>query len=224
MSFETKEQILDKIMHTPVPVCPHCGQAMKIWEVPPVNFSDGLGWGEPYLFVCFNDECPPFVSGWSHFEEEHGHCASTRCFCYPSSGQFEFMPVFSKVGGTGQIVDEDILAKMEQEKVAIKEGFASLAQAYADKDAKVPLEFLLDACAPGRVRIKAADMLEELGGVDCLEALLNKKFGNRLIKEAVEKTIKAVMERTFTRECPYCAEIVKQRAQVCKHCGKDLTQ
>jgi hypothetical protein len=29
---------------------------MKIWEVPPINVGDGLGWGTPFLFMCFNDE------------------------------------------------------------------------------------------------------------------------------------------------------------------------
>lgn len=26
-----------------------------------------------------------------------------------------------------------------------------------------------------------------------------------------------------TRECPYCAEVIKTRAVVCKHCGRDLS-
>lgn len=26
-----------------------------------------------------------------------------------------------------------------------------------------------------------------------------------------------------SRECPYCAELIKTRAVVCKHCGKDLS-
>ncbi|MBI9076371.1 MAG: zinc ribbon domain-containing protein [Desulfatibacillum sp.] len=221
MSLETKEDVLNRILNAPVPICPHCGEPMKLWEEPPVNFSDGLGWGEPYLYMCFNNQCPPFVSGWAHFEENHGHCASTRCFCYPSSGKFEFMPVFSKDGGTGQIIDEEMLEKQEQEKIAIKEGFVALAQAYADRDNKKPLELLLDAASPPRVRLKAADMLEELGDETSLEPMLNKKFGNRILDEAMVKAIKAIQERTFTRECPYCAEIIKVRAKVCKHCGKN---
>ncbi len=223
MSFETKEEVLNRIMRGPTPTCPHCGSVMKLWEVPPIDFSDGLGWGEAYMFGCFNDECPPFVNGWAHFEEEHGHIASTRCICYPGTSQYENMPVFSRYGVTGQLVDDDILEKQEKEKIDIKEGFAQLAQSYADKDRHTPLGLLLDACKPGRVRLKAADMLQELGDVDTLEPLLNKKFGNRILDEGVEKTIKAIQARTFTKECPYCAEIIKSRAKVCKHCGKDLT-
>ncbi|RPI36371.1 MAG: zinc ribbon domain-containing protein, partial [Nitrospiraceae bacterium] len=30
-------------------------------------------------------------------------------------------------------------------------------------------------------------------------------------------------KKNFTMECPYCAEIIKIRAKICKHCGKELT-
>lgn len=26
-----------------------------------------------------------------------------------------------------------------------------------------------------------------------------------------------------TRYCPYCAELVKQEAKICKHCGRDIS-
>ena len=57
MKIETKEQVLEKIMAQDKPVCPKCDQTMNLWEVPSINFSDGLGWGTPYLYVCFNDDC-----------------------------------------------------------------------------------------------------------------------------------------------------------------------
>ena len=57
MAFETKEQVLEKVLSQDKPKCPYCGAEMMIWEVPPFSFSDGLGWGTPYLFICFNDEC-----------------------------------------------------------------------------------------------------------------------------------------------------------------------
>lgn len=31
------------------------------------------------------------------------------------------------------------------------------------------------------------------------------------------------LESTETKECPYCAEIIKKRAKVCRFCGRDLT-
>ncbi|MEZ4603169.1 MAG: hypothetical protein R2861_07125 [Desulfobacterales bacterium] len=61
MAFETKEQVLEKI-RTEKPICPNCNKEMDLWEAPPVTFSDGLGWGTPYLYVCFNDECPMYVT------------------------------------------------------------------------------------------------------------------------------------------------------------------
>ena len=33
---------------------------------------------------------------------------------------------------------------------------------------------------------------------------------------------KAERERTESRKCPFCAELVKREAKVCKHCGRDL--
>ena len=45
MTFETKEQVLEKVLSQEKPICPYCSTEMRLWEVPPINFSDGLGWG-----------------------------------------------------------------------------------------------------------------------------------------------------------------------------------
>ena len=55
--FETREQVLERVLEQKKPKCPHCGEEMKLWEVPPITVGDGLGWGTPFLFLCFNDEC-----------------------------------------------------------------------------------------------------------------------------------------------------------------------
>ncbi len=221
MTIQTKEDVLKKIMDSPTPVCPHCDETMSLWAEPDINFSDGLGWGEPYLFVCFNNECPPFVAGWDRIKEEFAHTASTRCFCYPSSGLFEHMPVFSKAGGTAQIIDDEVLAQQEKEKEATKKGFAALAECYANKDHNAALAILLDAAQPTRVRLKAADMMGDIGQKDSIEPITNHKFGNDILGKAAKNAAAAIHKTNFTRECPYCAETIKVRAKICKHCGKN---
>jgi hypothetical protein len=50
----------------------------------------------------------------------------------------------------------------------------------------------------------------------------NHKFGVPKIQEAVDDSVKQIHKRYFTRECPFCAEIIKQRAKICKHCGREV--
>jgi len=38
----------------------------------------------------------------------------------------------------------------------------------------------------------------------------------------VVAAVSKIHTRFFTRECPFCAEVIKKRANVCKHCGKDV--
>ena len=106
MVFETKEEVLEKIMAQDKPTCPDCGEVMNLWEVPPINFSDGLGWGSPYLYLCFNDDCPIYSQGWENMKENYSHTASYRKMNYPGTEQFELMPVFSPMGAQGQIIDD----------------------------------------------------------------------------------------------------------------------
>ena len=128
--LETREQVLEKVMAQPKPSCPHCGTEMNLWEVPPLNVGDGLGWGAPFLFLCFNDECPLYKQGWDHLKENYAHNASYRCMNYPGTEQYEVIPVFSNQGGRGQIIDEEVLAEQEAIKEAIKNGFAMLAECF----------------------------------------------------------------------------------------------
>ena len=40
MAFETREQVLEKIMSREKPACPHCKTEMTIWEVPLMTFEE----------------------------------------------------------------------------------------------------------------------------------------------------------------------------------------
>lgn len=222
MFIETKEQVLEKVLSQDKPQCPHCGSEMTIWEVPPFSFSDGLGWGTPYLFICFNDECSLYVQGWKNMEENYSQCASYRSMNYPGTKQFECIPVFSPVGGTGQIIDEQILAEQEILKEKTKKGFSILAGAYVDKDHVTVVRLLLDGTEPQRVRLKAAEMIGDIGVLEAIEPIKSARFGSEITQKKVDESIKKIHERFFTRECPFCAEIIKKRAKICKHCGQDV--
>ncbi|MEE4261408.1 MAG: zinc ribbon domain-containing protein [Desulfobacteraceae bacterium] len=219
---ETREQVLEKIMAQTKPSCPHCGKEMNLWEVPPMNVGDGLGWGAPFLFLCFNDECPLYKQGWENMKENYAHSASYRCMNYPGTEQFELIPVFSNQGGRGQIIDDEVLAEQEAIKEAIKNGFSMLAECYVRKDSYSVLTILLDPAHPNRVRQKAAEMIGDIGEVEAIEPLRNARFGNQLVQEEVDAAISKIHKRHFTRECPFCAEIIKKRATVCKHCQKEV--
>lgn len=220
--FETREQVFEKVMKLDKPHCPHCDLEMKLWESPPFAVGDGLGWDSPYLFVCFNDECPCYVEGWKNLMDNYAQHASYRCIQSPNSTNFELMPVFSPAGGSGQIVDEQAAAEEEALKESIKKGFSLLAECYVSKDAISVMRILLDATEPTRVRIKAAEMTGELAEVEAVELLTSRQFGNEKLQASVNEAIANIHERFFTRECPFCAEIIKKRAKLCRHCNKDV--
>ncbi len=223
MAIETKEEFLERILKEEKPKCPHCDQEMNLWEVPPVTFSDGLGWGVPYLFICFNDECDLYKEGWEHLEETVAQKASYRCMCYPGSEKYECMPVFSPFGGQGQVIDDQAQMAEEALKAATKKGFSILATCYSENDWPQALRMLLDSAEPVRVRTKAAEMMGDFGDLESLEPMQNHRFGNQILQESVAKAIEKILQRFASRECPDCAEIIAKDDQTCQHCGKDVS-
>ncbi len=222
MAFETKEQVLEKILSQEKPNCPHCNVEMSIWEVPPVTFSDGLGWGVPYLYICFNDECSMYQQGWENMRDNYGRNASYRCMRYPDEDKYECLPVFSPQGASGQIIDDQIVAEQEALKEKTKKGFFTLAECYREKDWNTVLSLVLDGKAPQRVRAKAAEMIGDIGETGAIEPLKSHKFGNQVLQKNVDDAVSKIHKRFFTRECPFCAEIIKKRAKICKHCSRDV--
>ncbi len=222
MSIETREEALERIMNLPKPKCPHCDTEMSIWEVPAISVGDGLGWGEPFLFICFNDDCPLFRKGWDDLLENLGQKSSYRCMNYPGTDTFEILPVFSSFGGSDQIVTDDTVARQKAFDESIKSGFSILADCYVAKDLVQILKMVLDGIEPVRVRLKAAEMLGDIADTEALDPLQNTKFGNQKLQEAVDEATSKIHTRCFTRNCPFCAEIIKQKAQICKHCQREV--
>jgi len=72
------------------PQCPHCGSQMKKWRVPV-----GSTWPDEFFYVCFNDACPYFASGWDHMWNQQKTRASYRCRLDPDTGKFVPLPVWS---------------------------------------------------------------------------------------------------------------------------------
>ena len=222
MAIETKEQVFEKVISMEKPLCPHCKKEMSIYEVPPVTFSDGLGWGTPYLFLCFNDDCSLYKQGWENLKKNYNQTASYRCMNYPGTDTFELMPVFSPMGATGQIIDDKVVAAEEALKEATKKGFSILADCYVSKNGPQVLQMLLDVTEPVRVRVKAAEMIGDIGELEAIEPIRNITFGNQILQKKVDEAVSKIHKRFFTRECPFCAEIIKKRAKICKHCQKEV--
>jgi peroxiredoxin family protein len=133
------------------------------------------------------------------------------------------MPVFSSFGGQGQIIDEEAMAQEQVLKENIKKGFSILATSYVEKDGVTVLRLLTDACEPMRVRVKAAEMIGDIGEIEAIEPLRCMRGNNEILQKTIDAAVIKIHERHFTRECPFCAEVIKKRAKICKHCNQDVT-
>ena len=85
------------------------------------------------------------------------------------------------------------------------------------------LDSLFDEKVYYKVRLKAAELIGELGSVEAIEPLRNSECKNQLIVTKVCDAIKRIHEISETRECPYCTEIIEAKATTCSQCGKDLS-
>ncbi|MFN3535652.1 MAG: methyltransferase domain-containing protein, partial [Desulfatiglandales bacterium] len=84
--------------------CPHCGMAMKKWQVPDNPFCQT--WDNDFMYICFNDFCPYFVRGWELMYKQTFQTMSYRCMFNPKNGKFSPIPVPSPNALKEGIVDE----------------------------------------------------------------------------------------------------------------------
>ena len=219
----TKADVYEKVIFAERPVCPHCGKEMKIWECTDSGLSCGSGWGTPYLFVCLNDECPPFVNGWESMKRDYGRKCSYRCICFPDSRKTEMMMVFSFSGAKWDIIDEEAIATDRARGTAADPAVQELIRCFESKDVRSLLAGLFDDKAYYKVRLKAAKLTGELGSVEAIESLRNHQFRDQRILTGVRDAIKRIHEISHTRECPYCTEFIEAQATTCSECGRDLS-
>lgn len=203
-------------------VCPHCGQNLNKWSTPSFNFADGLGWCTPFLYVCFNDNCSFYVNSWKHMYDIYGQEMGYRYMVHPDSGESSSLPCGSKYAMKGDIIDEIKEAQEKADLEARKKAFQALTDYFISKDVDAILKVLLDESAFGSVRLKAAEHLGEIGDLRAVEPMANYRFTHEVIQKKVDESIQKIHKKNFTMECPYCAEIIKIRAKICKHCGKEL--
>lgn len=214
---------MEQVMEKKRLVCPHCGQKLNKWSTPTFNFSDGLGWCTPFLYVCFNDNCKFFQNSWNHMNSIYGQEMGYRFMLHPDSGESSSIPVGNRQAMRGDIIDE---IQETHEKLALearKKAFQMLTDYFISRDVNSILDMLTDENGFGSVRLKAAEHLGELGDPQVIEPMSNYKFSHEVIKKQVRESIKMIHKKNFTMECPHCAETIKIRAKVCKHCGKDLS-
>lgn len=202
--------------------CPHCSGDLKLCHAPPVHVGDGLGWGSEFLFVCLNDECPLFIKGWEYIENQYGHVGSYRYMEIPNSKESYNMMVVGKDAFTGSLVDVEALKRQNVRYQRLQEALAAMEHCVERQELEPPLTVLLDDSASIDSRQRAVKMLELLNDIACIEPLRNHVFKIPHLKEDVNRVVSKVLTGNFLKECPYCAELIKARATVCKHCQREL--
>jgi len=203
-------------------VCPHCDTKLTLCDAPAVHVGDGLGWGCEYLFICLNDECSLFANGWEHIELQYGHVGSYRYMEIPGSKETYNMMVAGAGAFTGSIVDVEAMKKENVRYQEAKKALASLDTCLEEKNMEPVMFLITDEASTPQDRKKAISLLIPFNDLSCIEALRNHTFRDTSLKQEVDMAISALLTKNFQKECPFCAELIKARATVCKHCQKDL--
>jgi hypothetical protein len=202
--------------------CPHCNTELTLCHAPPVHVGDGLGWGSEYLFICLNDECSLFANGWQHIENQYGHVGSYRHMEIPDSEEKYNMMVAGAGAFTGSIVDIDEIKNKNERYVKEKEAVAALDSCVEQDNIEPVLYLLLDEAANINDRKRAAILLKSFNDLGCIEPLRSHTYRNTGLEQEINMTLIVLLRKNFKKECPFCAELIKERATVCKHCRKEF--
>jgi hypothetical protein len=195
---------------------------MNVWEVTESGCSCGSGWGTPYLFVCFNDDCPPFVEGWAHMKQTYGKRCSYRCIAFPDSNVKESMLVYSIQDGKAGIVDETVIASDKLRGTDADPEVQALIRCFEADNVTGLLDCVLDRSAYYKTRQKAVDLVGELGRQEVIEPLRNHRFIDERVQERVGRAVDRILRKHAVRECPFCLEIIAADCAFCSECGRAL--
>nr|MBF0221687.1 zinc ribbon domain-containing protein [Desulfobulbaceae bacterium] len=201
-------------------ICPHCNTKLSCCNTPPMHVGDGLGWGTDIFFVCLNNNCSLYVNGWKHVEEQYGKVSSFRYMKLPNEEKGSPMMVGSPIAFTGSIVDFEALKKKSTRYQTEKTAIEKLKTCVQEKNLEPVLFLITDEDSNLEERRKACQLLEEICDISCIDPIRNHKFRHTEIQQIANIGISKMLKKTFQKECPHCAEIIKAQAAICKHCGK----
>ncbi|SHO45325.1 zinc ribbon domain-containing protein [Desulfopila aestuarii] len=205
-----------------VHTCPHCQKKMECCDAPQFHVGDGLGWGSDVLFICLNDDCPLFVKGWDRIEQQYGHSASYRYMELPGSKESNLMMVGNEMAFKGSIVDPEALKKQNVRYQKEIEATKALDSCLENNDLGPVMTLILDEGADKVQRKKAIQLLLQLNNLKCIDPIRNHSFKDSSIEQEVNMVISQLLQNNFSKECPFCCEIIKSQANKCMHCKTDL--
>jgi hypothetical protein len=140
----------------------------------------------------------------------------------PGSDESYNMMVAGRGAFTGSIVDPEEIRKTNKRYRKEKEAIAQLETCVEEKNLEPVLYLLQDDHVSLSIKKRAVALLPELNDLACVEPLRNNNYKDPQLEHTVNMAITGILAANFVKECPFCAELVKVRAKVCKHCQKEL--
>jgi len=202
--------------------CPYCKKTLSYCATPPIHVGDGLGWGTEAFFVCLNDDCSLFANGWKHIEEQYGKVGSYRYMLLPGEKKGTPMMVASRMAFTGSEISVEELEAQNERFQEEQKALAALDTCVADKNLSPIIYLITDEEANLEGRKRACELLIELQDINCIDPIRNHTFRHQEIGQMANMAISKILKDTFRKECPYCSEIIKAQAKICKHCSKEV--